>query len=46
MTTGRRAEAAWVRTVGDVTFVITGTAPEEAFRVLAEAVASGTTVPG
>jgi hypothetical protein len=46
VTTGRRDEAAWVRTDGDVTFVITGTAPAAAFRVLAEAVAAGTTVSG
>ena len=39
VTTGRRGEAAWVRTVGDVTFVITGSAALDAFRVLAQAVA-------
>ncbi len=39
VTTGRRAEAAWLRTDGDVTFLITGTASPEDFRTLATAVA-------
>ena len=41
VTAGRRDEQAWVRTVGDVTFLITGTASEENFRFLAEAAAAG-----
>ena len=45
VTNGRRSEAAWVRTDGDVTFLITGTAAPEDFTSLARAVAAGTTVP-
>jgi hypothetical protein len=41
VTSGRREEAAWLRTVGDVTFLITGTASPEDFRTLALAVAAG-----
>jgi hypothetical protein len=41
VTSGRRSEAAWLRTVGDVTFLITGTASPEDFRTLAVAVAAG-----
>jgi hypothetical protein len=40
VTAGRRSEAAWVRTVGDVTFVITGTASADDFSTLAQAVAT------
>lgn len=35
---GRREEVAWLRTVGDVTFLITGTASPDDFRALAVAV--------
>jgi hypothetical protein len=45
-TTGRRQEAAWVRTVGDVTFLITGSASPDDFTVLATAAATGSVVPG
>ncbi len=38
VTSGRREEAAWLRSVGDVTFLITGTASPEDFRTLAIAV--------
>ncbi len=41
VTSGRREEAAWLRTDGDVTFLITGTASPEDFRTLALAVAAG-----
>jgi len=41
VTSGRRDEVAWVRTAGDVTFVITGSASDDDFRTLATAVASG-----
>jgi len=41
VTAGRRDELAWVRTSGDVTYVITGTASADDFRTLAEAVAAG-----
>ena len=44
MTDGRRSEAAWVRTDGDVTFLITGTASPEDFTTLAAAVAAGSPV--
>ena len=37
VTTGRRGEAAWFRTDGDVTFLITGTATADDFRTLAQA---------
>jgi hypothetical protein len=46
VTTGRRNEVAWVRTVDDVNFLITGSAAPEDFRALAESVAAGTTVSG
>ena len=46
VTAGRRDEQAWVRTSGDVTFVITGTASADDFRTLAQAVATGTPVAG
>lgn len=36
VTTGIRDEAAWVRRDGDLTLLITGTAPEADFRALAE----------
>jgi hypothetical protein len=39
---GRRSEVAWVRSVGDVTYLITGTAQPEDFRTLAAAVDNGT----
>ncbi len=45
-TTGRRQEAAWVRTVGDVTFLITGSASPDDFQTLAAAAATGSVVPG
>jgi hypothetical protein len=45
-TTGRRSEQAWVRTVDGVTFLITGTASEQDFSLLAAAVAAGTTTDG
>jgi len=38
VTSGRRDEVVWLRTVGDVTFLITGTASREDFRALAVAV--------
>lgn len=38
---GRRAEVAWVRTAGDVTDLITGSASPEDFQKLATAVANG-----
>jgi len=44
VTTGRRGEAAWVRTDGDVTYLITGSAAAEDFRTLATAVAQGETI--
>lgn len=37
VTTGRRNEVAWYRTVGDVTWLITGTATTDQFRTLAGA---------
>ena len=46
VTTGRRDEAAWVRTDGDVNCVITGSAAPEDFRTLAAAIGDGTTVTG
>ena len=39
---GRRAEVAWLRTEGDVTDLITGSASAEDFQKLATAVANGT----
>lgn len=39
---GRRSEAAWVRTAGGVTYLITGSASVEDFQKLAAAVAGGT----
>lgn len=39
---GRRTEVAWVRTDGDVTYLITGSASTEDFRKLATAVDDGT----
>ena len=39
VTTGRRDEAAWYRTVGDGTWLITGSATPDAFRTLAAALA-------
>ncbi len=45
-TTGRRQEAAWVRTDGDVTFLITGSASPDDFQTLATAAAAGSVVPG
>ena len=39
---GRRSEVAWIRTDGDVTSLITGSASDEDFRKLATAVAGGT----
>ncbi len=42
VTTGRRGEAAWFRTDGDVTFLITGTATADDFRTLAKAAAGAT----
>ncbi len=39
VTSGRRDEVVWLRTVGDVTFLITGTAAPDDFRSLALAVA-------
>ncbi len=39
---GRRTEAAWVRTAGDVSYLITGSASPDDFRKLAAAVAGGT----
>jgi hypothetical protein len=45
-TSGRRGESAWVRTVGDVTFLITGSASPGAFTALATAAAAGSVVPG
>ncbi len=39
VTTGRRAEQAWFRTVGDVTYLITGSASTDDFRTLAAQVA-------
>ena len=41
VTSGRRDEVAWLRTVGDVTYLITGTASPEDFKTLALAVAAG-----
>ncbi len=42
VTTGRRAEQAWFRTVGDVTYLITGSASADDFRTLAaQATAAG-----
>lgn len=38
---GRRTEVAWVRTDGDVTYLITGSASAEDFRKLAVATANG-----
>ncbi len=38
---GRRSEVAWVRSAGDVTYLITGSAPVEDFRVLAAGVEAG-----
>lgn len=38
---GRRSEAAWVRTAGGVTYLITGSASVEDFQKLAAAVAGG-----
>lgn len=43
---GRRSEVAWVRTDGDVTYLITGSASVEDFRKLAGAVADGTPAMG
>jgi hypothetical protein len=45
-TTGRRQEVAWVRTEGDVTFLITGSASPDDFAALATAAATGSVVPG
>jgi len=45
-TTGRRGEAAWVRTVGDVTYLITGSASPGAFQTLATATDVGAVVAG
>lgn len=39
---GRRTEVAWVRTVGDVTYLITGSASTDDFRTLAAGLAAGT----
>jgi hypothetical protein len=39
---GRRTEVAWVRTDGDVTYLITGSASAQDFQKLATAVANGT----
>jgi roadblock/LC7 domain-containing protein len=39
-TTGRRSEQAWFRTVGDVTYLITGSAPADDFSTLAAQVTS------
>jgi hypothetical protein len=39
---GRRDEVAWVRPAGDLTYLITGSAAPEDFRILAAAVDSGT----
>lgn len=39
---GRRSEVAWVRTAGDVTYLITGSASPEDFQKLAAALAAGT----
>ena len=39
---GRRSEVAWVRPVGDVTYLITGSATPDEFRALAIAAANGT----
>lgn len=38
VTTGRRSEAAWIRTTGKTTYLITGNASEQDFAVLAGAV--------
>ena len=46
VTSGRRNEAAWVHTDGDVNWVITGSAAPEDFRTLAAAIGDGTTVTG
>ena len=40
VTTGRRGEAAWFRTVDGVTYLITGSAPAADFRAVARAVAA------
>jgi len=40
LTTGRRGEAAWFRTVDGVTYLITGSAPAADFRAVARAVAA------
>jgi hypothetical protein len=40
VTRGRRGEAAWFRTDGRVTFLITGTATADDFRTLAQATAA------
>jgi len=37
VTAGRRAEVAWIRTAGDVVYLITGTASPDDFRTLAGA---------
>jgi Protein of unknown function (DUF4245) len=39
VTAGRRTEAAWIRTAGDVVYLITGSASADDFRTLAQSVA-------
>jgi len=42
VTAGRRTEVAWIRTVGDVVYLITGSASPDDFRILAGAAAAAT----